>query len=1489
MKSININEFNANDFSVDNLKVSGFDVIITDTKGETIRIVDGLPELLLGNTKLKYANGQHIESSDILTSIDVSKLGLDVAILDRLIEGSDVKGEKTDTESPSTEDIVGSDKEQLVKLLDENESLKKQLAEAESQAKDNNFEVTSEPIQTVSTELGGQPQVQKQPAPVSTQKKKLLLEEESGRNSSGLAQSKNANSEQQVKDAIQGTAIPLSAELEKGSNTGVKEDNITADSQPVFTGMTAPLAEVLLTIGGNIYTTTAGVDGSWKITVSNPLPEGSNTYTVRASSSNGATGILQGGVIIDTQSQEVSVALDSVTDTGVKGDFTTQLQTPTFSGTAEAEATLLLEVSGHSYTFSADVSGRWSFTLPNALGEGGHNYILTSTDKAGNITATQGVLTIDTTGPQLSQQLDASNNVLTGNILGNNQPTFSGSTEPGLTVTITIGDKTYHVVADGSGDWIFTVPVALENKTWEYTVTATDVAGNKRSIKDQVVIHHQQIVGSLPLTGGLDAGSDTGATGDKITSVNKPVFTGTTAPSASVTVSIAGNDYTAIADRDGNWKIEVTNPLSDSEYDYTITATGANGETGTVNNYLIVDTKLPYGAIQIDAASDSGVKGDYITNEKNPLLIGTTEPNAIVKLSIQGFEYETKANSSGQWDIQISEERLEENNSYTVTVTDAAGNSSTTTGEFILDTTGPSLSGIKFADGYDDRHSNTYTPTISGWSEAGSTVYIKIGSREHSVTVPSNRQWQFKVPSGFIRVGNEYQYITFIAEDAAGNRTQQTVKFSFITKKPLITADISKDTDTDILGDKITSNKKPTLTGTIDSPEQTARQIAKAKVTVFIDGRIYDNITVNENGKWSLSLSDELANGNTYNYTITVTDFVGNTNTYESYVTISTLSGALDSTSITGLGFDQVTSKNMPTLSGMANPNSKLKITLPNIIYENIQVSSNGRWYYTIKQQLADGKHDYSIIEATEDGKTNKFFGYFYVDTRAPDLLSAELKEHAPDNDAVSYRPDLTLKGETEALARVTIIVAAAGTYQTLANEKGEWSYTFDKDEFDKFTPYSYVVIASDAAGNKISTKNSFYIDTINVTASLRDATNSNHINSNTPEINGQTVPNASIVLNIDSKEYTTKADNNGHWSIKTDTLSDKEYSYTVTAKLDNKVNYVTGNIVIDTSSLTPTLELNDDSGVKNNYITKTDNSKLTGKTESGAQVTIKIKEKIYTTNADADGKWNLDVVLEEGDNNYEIYTKDKSGNQSKTVTGKLTLDLTPPSVEFNVVDKFNENIMTNQASPLLIGKTEPGLTVNVEINDQKYTTSAGEDGSWAIKITTLNDSTNEYTVVVEDMAGNKTTSKGTIYLDTANPVIRDLTIFGAENTTSTNKVIETRMPTIKGYLDKTEASLTIQFDSNPQVYPVAISKDNGQWSYRHINDFKPGMHSFTITAVDKAGNISSYTDTFEVVSPWNGPSFSGDHIEMKTLAIEFDPVQSVALVKDTNNNEEML
>ncbi|MCV5169231.1 Ig-like domain-containing protein, partial [Escherichia coli] len=76
----------------------------------------------------------------------------------------------------------------------------------------------------------------------------------------------------------------------------------------------------------------------------------------------------------------------------------------------------------------------------------------------------------------------------------------------------------------------------------------------------------------------------------------------------------------------------------------------------------------------------------------------------------------------------------------------------------------------------------------------------------------------------------------------------------------------------------------------------------------------------------------------------------------------------------------------------------------------------------------------------------------------------------------IANRPDLTLKGKTEALALVTIAVGGI-TDQTKAATQGNWSYTFDKNAFIINQPYNYTVTASDAAGNKISVNGVFRVD----------------------------------------------------------------------------------------------------------------------------------------------------------------------------------------------------------------------------------------------------------------------------------------------------------------------------------------------------------------------------------------------------------------------------
>ncbi|EJV7321189.1 hypothetical protein QCB02_004736, partial [Salmonella enterica subsp. enterica serovar Kentucky] len=595
--------------------------------------------------------------------------------------------------------------------------------------------------------------------------------------------------------------------------------------------------------------------------------------------------------------------------------------------------------------------------------------------------------------------------------------------------------------------------------------------------QDEVVTQAKQVVPQIDITAGLDIKTDSGIVGDNITNYSRPVLSGTTIVNSKISLFVAGEEYTATADSEGKWSIPVSNELEDGEYNYYITATAPDGRTGNYSDYFIIDTKDP----DISFTLNGELRND-ITNVTMPLLTGLTEAKSTVSIIIGDSEYYTTSNSVGEWSIQTTRALQEGINNYTVTVIDQAGNNSITQGTVTLDTTILPLTGIKFSHSADDRNSNTYTPTIEGWGEPGAMLTISIGSRSRTLTIPESRKWFFAVPPGFIQKGRTTQYISFKETDPAGNSNQKNIKFNFFTDKPDVSADLSPDSDTGIHGDKITNNLSPTLTGKISSARLSPDMIGRSKISLTIDGVTYSNISVDKNGNWSFKLPVELSPGYIYHYTVNASDFVGNTNSYTSFIKTSPLSGSLDIDSITGQNSIIETSNKLPTLSGTATIGSELVININNTSQKVSVDSSTGAWTYKVTESLGDGKHTFTLVEKNKNGKINTFNGYFIVDTRAPELTASI----SGIKDGKIHDPNVVFIGKTEPRALVTISVLG-GTYQTKADNKGDWSYPLNNKELSVNQTINYSVIASNAAGNRSKASGSFYIDTINLTVGIDD------------------------------------------------------------------------------------------------------------------------------------------------------------------------------------------------------------------------------------------------------------------------------------------------------------------------------------------------------------------------------------------------------------------
>ena len=139
--------------------------------------------------------------------------------------------------------------------------------------------------------------------------------------------------------------------------------------------------------GSTVVGSATATGGNWSITAT-ALSSGVHSLTARATDAAGnQTTSAALSVTIDTSAPGAPSAPDLTdgSDTGVSNsDNLTKNTTPTFSGTAEAGATVtLLEGATTLGTAMADGSRNWTITS-SSLADGVHNITVRATDAAGN-------------------------------------------------------------------------------------------------------------------------------------------------------------------------------------------------------------------------------------------------------------------------------------------------------------------------------------------------------------------------------------------------------------------------------------------------------------------------------------------------------------------------------------------------------------------------------------------------------------------------------------------------------------------------------------------------------------------------------------------------------------------------------------------------------------------------------------------------------------------------------------------------------------------------------------------------------------------------------------------------------------------------------------------------------------------------------------------------------------------------------------------------
>jgi len=317
-------------------------------------------------------------------------------------------------------------------------------------------------------------------------------------------------------------APPSMPDLSAGSDSGgSNSDNITSVTTPTFTGTADANNTVTLFDGVTaIGSVKADGAGAWSITTTT-LVAGAHTITAVATDAAGNTSAASSAafVTIDTTAAIPSTPdLATASDSGVSAtDDLTNITTPTFNGSAEANALVtLLDGATVIGTGMADGTGAWAITA-STLGSGVHAIAARIVDVAGNISVASTALavTIDTAAPSAPTGLDLQNASDSGasntdNITNVTTPVFLGKGEIGASVSLQEGAVVLgKATVNASGNWSIKTS-ALSNGAHTVRVRQTDLAGNISAFSTTLTVTIDNIAPASPVLGKVTTSAASG-------------------------------------------------------------------------------------------------------------------------------------------------------------------------------------------------------------------------------------------------------------------------------------------------------------------------------------------------------------------------------------------------------------------------------------------------------------------------------------------------------------------------------------------------------------------------------------------------------------------------------------------------------------------------------------------------------------------------------------------------------------------------------------------------------------------------------------------------------------------------------------------------------------------------------------------------------------------------------------------------------------------
>ncbi|WP_449506355.1 Ig-like domain-containing protein [Enterobacter ludwigii] len=1155
---------------------------------------------------------------------------------------------------------------------------------------------------------------------------------------------------------------------------------------------------------------------------------------------------------------------------------------------AAAGDTVSVSVGGKHYSATVGSDLTWNLTIPSAdlraFGDGDLTITASVTNSHGNTGSGERDININAALPGLRVNTLSGDDVI--NAIEQHQDlTVTGSSShlaAGTQITVTINNVDYVTVVNATGGWQIGVP-ASDLQSWTpghiaVHVSAEDAWGNAVAAEHPIELDLNAVAVTVDVISGDDRlnaaekGSDLTLSGQ-----TQGVEAGQT-----VVVKFADRTYTAQVQQDGSWSLTVPasamETLIDGRAQVSVSVTNVNGNSADASRVVTVDTLPP--DITINNLTDDNIIS-AAEAQQDIVLSGssTAEAGQTVTVALDGKTYQTTVQYDGSWQLTVPAADVGALADGTVTVTatvsDVAGNSSSTDRVGLVDATVPQVTINDFVTDTNtiNQLAHTQAQVLSGsvtGAAAGDWVTVTINNVDYTTVVDAAGNWSLGLPASVVQgLADGTWTITVSVTDQSGNTGSSTLEVVVNTVTPQI------GIHTLAADDVINATEKGEnllLSGTSNQPEGTP-------ITVALNGIHYTAIT-DASGNWSVTVpaSAVSALGEAhYTVTASVTDSVGNSASATHDVLVDS---SLPVVTLNTLAGDNIINAAElaagQTLTGKvanAAAGDIVTLTLGGQTY-TVAVQDDLTWSLPLNQSqltaLGNGELTVTASVTNAHGNTGSAALDFTIDAQLPGL---RIDTVAGDDviNIIEHGQNLIVSGTSTDLAAGSSVTVTINNIEYVATvlADGTWKAAVPAADISQWAdgPLDITARAQDASANPVNIGTVVDVDLAPVAISVNSVTPDNVLNAaekgHDLALSGTTSgveAGQTVTVTFGGKSYTTTVDANGNWAY-TVPAADVSGLKEGDARVQVSVSNVNGNpasssheFSVDTTAPAVTIDTVSHDNMLNAAEAAQDLTLSgTSTAEAGQTVTVTFNGNQYTAQVQADGSWTLDVPaadlagITDGTAVVTATVSDKAGNPASTDASVL-VDTTVPQITFNTVAGDDILNIAEHGQALIVSGTvtgaQAGDVITVTLNGKNYSAMLDASGNWSMGIPAadagaLGNGDHTMSATLTDKAGNSTTQTHEIAVSLTAPVIAINTVAGDDVINAIEKGEDLQLSGTSNQPDGTTIVVTLN-----GINYTATTDASGNWSVTvpAANVSTLGEANYTVTAsvTDTAGNSAS-------------------------------------------------